>query len=106
WAALSLLALIVWLPQLKNKKLANVSNISTERYRLPALWRSSLAWNITIFMGLQSFIFYTTFAWMPEILKIQGMGASQAGWMLSLMQFAQLPMTFITPIIAGRVKNQ
>lgn len=106
WAILSILALIVWLPQLKSKKSVAISHISTERYRLPALWRSPLAWHITIFMGLQSFIFYTTFAWMPEILKLQGMSANHAGWMLSLSQFAQLPMTFIVPIIAGRLRNQ
>ncbi|MBO1914048.1 MFS transporter, partial [Microvirga sp. 3-52] len=34
------------------------------------------------------------------------MESTQAGWMLSAIQFSQLPFTFIVPIIAGRMKNQ
>ncbi|MEK3889072.1 CynX/NimT family MFS transporter [Bacillus sp. FSL K6-3431] len=106
WALLSFIAAIVWLPQLNNKKQADISNIPTKKQQSLALWRSPLAWNITLFMGLQSFIFYTTSAWLPEVLKVQGVHAGQAGWMLSLMQFAQLPMTFIIPVIAGQLKDQ
>ncbi|CAM4109332.1 CynX/NimT family MFS transporter [Lederbergia lenta] len=106
WALLSLIAAIIWLPQLKGKKRANVSTIPAQKQQSLDLWRSPLAWNITLFMGLQSLIFYTTSAWLPEVLKVQGVHAGQAGWMLSLMQFAQLPMTFIIPVIAGQLKDQ
>ena len=57
-------------------------------------------------MGFQSLIFYTTSAWMPEVLKTQGISPDSAGWMVSLLQFAQLPMAFIVPILAGKVKDQ
>lgn len=57
-------------------------------------------------MGLQSLLFYTTSAWIPEVLKSDGMSANRAGWMLSLLQFSQMPMTFIIPILADRVKSQ
>lgn len=50
--------------------------------------------------------FYTTAAWIPEILQTQGMEAGKSGWMLSTMQFSQLPMTFLIPILAGRLKDQ
>ncbi|WP_249317083.1 MFS transporter [Bacillus sp. FJAT-50079] len=106
WAILSFVAAIIWLPQLKAKKSMAGAAIATKRQNTSPLWRSNLAWNITLFMGLQSFIFYTCSAWLPEVLKTQGLSAGQAGWMLSLMQFAQLPMTFIIPVIAGKMKNQ
>ena len=77
-----------------------------EKAKSPPLWRSPLAWSVTFFMGFQSLIFYTTSAWMPEVLKAQGLSADSAGWMVSLLQFSQLPMTFIVPILAGKVKDQ
>ena len=106
WALLTFIALLVWLPQLKNKRLPNSVKMTVEKVKSPPLWRSPLAWSVTFFMGFQSLIFYTTSAWMPEVLKTQGLSADSAGWMVSLLQFAQLPMTFIVPILAGKVKDQ
>lgn len=106
WALLAFIALLVWLPQLKNKKSPNSLDIHLEKAKSPSLWRSPLAWSVTFFMGFQSLIFYTTSAWMPEVLKTQGISPDSAGWMVSLLQFAQLPMTFIVPILAGKVKDQ
>ncbi|WP_203246406.1 CynX/NimT family MFS transporter [Sporosarcina beigongshangi] len=103
WSMLALIALLVWLPQLKNKRLAAVPEVAKEK--IP-LWRSPLAWSVTLFMGFQSLLFYTTSAWLPEVLKAQGISADSAGWLVSLLQFSQLPITFIIPIIAGKVKDQ
>lgn len=103
WSILALVALLVWLPQLKNKRLAAIPEVAKEK--IP-LWRSPLAWSVTLFMGFQSLLFYTTSAWLPEVLKAQGISADNAGWLVSLLQFSQLPITFIIPIIAGKVKDQ
>lgn len=104
WGILPFIALLIWLPQLKKKKSDSIA--APDRQRSLPLWKSPLAWSITIFMGLQSLLFYTTAAWMPEVLKAQGIGADYAGWMISLQQFAQLPIMFLTPILAGKVKDQ
>ena len=106
WALLTFIALLVWLPQLKNKKSPGSLEVPLEKAKAPSLWRPPLAWSVTFFMGFQSLIFYTTSAWMPEVLKTQGISADSAGWMVSLLQFSQLPMTFIVPILAGKVKDQ
>lgn len=106
WGVLSFIAVLIWFPQLKNKKPSRGEVISSLKTKSPSLWRSPLAWSITFFMGFQSLIFYTTSAWLPEVLKSQGMNVGSAGWMVSLMQFSQLPMTFIVPILAGKVKDQ
>ena len=106
WGALAFIALVVWLPQLKNKRLTNTPPPLSHAEKPASLLRSPIAWSVTFFMGLQSFIFYSTSAWMPEILKAEGLSASNAGWMLSLVQFSQLPMTFITPIIADKINDQ
>ncbi len=105
WSILAFVALLVWLPQLKNKRLAAVPQVQVAKDKLP-LWRSPLAWSVTLFMGFQSMLFYTTSAWLPEVLKAQSISADNAGWLVSIMQFSQLPITFIIPIIAGKVKDQ
>src|SRR5690606_24362363 len=57
WLLLSLIAIPVWLPQVKDKRrvakpraIAGSSEIN--------FYRSGLAWNITIFMGIQSLMYY------------------------------------------------
>ncbi|GGE33649.1 putative transporter YycB [Pullulanibacillus camelliae] len=101
WGILSLLAFIVWLPQLKKKHFPK----QQQRPKV-SLWRSGLAWSVTLFMGLQSLLFYSNVAWLSELLQGYGLSATSAGWMLSLMQFVSLPASFIVPILAGRFSSQ
>src|SRR5690606_13196568 len=82
WAALSMLAVILWLPQLKNKLLVQPRIEKTSAEKPPFLWRSPLAWAVTFFMGVQSLLFYCTSAWLPEILVSNGITVEKAGWML------------------------
>ncbi|MDA7025078.1 MFS transporter [Bacillus sp. CLL-7-23] len=102
WAGLAFLAILIWVPQLHYQNQRTVQVKRTEQ----TVWRSRTAWQVTLFMGIQSFLFYCTIAWLPEILRSYGMSMSLAGWMLSLMQFSSLPSTFLTPVLASRFSNQ
>ncbi|MCQ6264679.1 MFS transporter [Fictibacillus sp. WQ 8-8] len=101
WALISLVSIIVWIPQLLQKQHVPKSSSSGTH-----LWGSGLAWKVTLFMGLQSTVFYAIITWLPAILHQQGVNPTKAGWLLSLTQFASLPPTFIVPILAGRSANQ
>ena len=81
-------------------------NGSKRQVKAKSIWKSPIAWSVTVFMGVQSFIFYTMMTWMPEIIQSNGYSISAAGWLLSLLQFAIIPITFIIPIIAGKLENQ
>lgn len=70
------------------------------------VWSSGLAWQIAIFMGFQSFLFYVTISWLPEILHSRGMSLETAGWMLSFSQLVGLPASFFIPVWAGRLRSQ
>jgi CP family cyanate transporter-like MFS transporter len=70
------------------------------------LWRSSLAWQVTIFMGLQSLVYYVTLTWLPEILRDEGLSASRAGWMLALAQAVGIATMFLAPMIASSRPSQ
>ncbi|MGG0656169.1 CynX/NimT family MFS transporter [Rummeliibacillus pycnus] len=104
WIILTIIAIIVWLPQLRKKAELKENHKHTKLDK--PIWKYPLTWAITLAMGLQSLIFYTTAAWIPAMLEAQGMSANQAGWMFSIMQFSQLPMTFLIPILAGRKSDQ
>lgn len=105
WVLLAVIALIVWSLQLKNQ--ADLPKFDTNQTtKKTNMWKSKTAWQVTIFMGLQSLMFYTVLTWLPEILQLNGYSSSGAGWMLSIMQFALIPMTFIVPILAGKLVNQ
>ena len=101
---LGILTLVAWLPLLRTQKVETmVASIHAPKKQL---WRSPLAWAVAASMGLQSLIFYCSSAWLPEIFIAQGLEAGAAGWMVSIMQLAQIPMTFFIPIIAGKLVTQ
>lgn len=70
------------------------------------LGHSKLAWNVALFMGLQSLAFYVVLAWLPEILQDRGIDANTAGWLLSLSQGTGVLGTLIIPVWAEKVDDQ
>src|SRR5918995_1155895 len=71
WAPPPPLAGVAWLPQLgRNDRPAEPSARNSPVVR--DLWRSPLAWQVTLFMGLQSLSYYVTLTWLPEILQAEG----------------------------------
>ena len=103
WVILSILALLVWLVQLKNR---DRSKVRLQNQQLGGLFKSSLAWKITVFMGAQSLIFYTLITWLPTILTANGYDIHLAGWGVFIFQLSSIPFTFIIPVIADKMKNQ
>lgn len=105
WGILSFISILCWLPQFRNqtKRTATTNRKTAGDVNV---WRSPLAWQVTMFMGIQSMVFYVLIAWLPEILKQQGIPSNQSGWYLSIMQLAMLPFTFMVPVIAGRLSSQ
>ncbi|MDX1328038.1 MAG: MFS transporter [Arenibacter sp.] len=103
WGVLAILAVFIWYPQVKN---APAIKAQHKRSSSKTLWKSTLAWNVAIFMGLQSLLFYCLAAWLPTVLQNWGMDADRSGWMLSFIQMAQLPIMLIGPILAAKMKDQ
>ncbi len=104
WALPALLAAVVWLPQVRGARTPGAS-VGTSR-RVGRLRRSPLAWQVTLFMGLQSLVYYVTLTWLPEILRDEGLSVSSAGWMLALAQAVGIVAMFLAPMIASRTPSQ
>jgi CP family cyanate transporter-like MFS transporter len=105
WAVPALLAGVAWLPQLGRDDHPEGSSARSSP-GVRDLWRSPLAWQVTLFMGLQSLAYYVTLTWLPEILQSAGMGAARAGWMLGLSQAVAIVTMFLAPMIAERRPSQ
>lgn len=104
WAIFSAIALLIWMPQLKrNFQVVAKRSLGNA---LKQLSQSGLAWNVSLFMGFQSFTFYIIIAWLPEVLQDRGIGAVEAGWLLSLCQGTGVLGTFFMPAWASRLRNQ
>src|SRR5690606_16334391 len=77
WGILALIAFIIWFPQARKSPVLSTQN---KKGSTITLWKSRLAWNIALFMGLQSVLFYSLAAWLPAILQSWGMSADRSGW--------------------------
>lgn len=106
WAVVvALTALAGWLPRLRGSRPDTGSQ--TGSTHAPTPWRSWLAWQVSLFMGLQSLAFYTAVAWLPSILSGQGMSTAAAGWMLFYYQLVALATGMVLPLLTrGRADQR
>ncbi|AZU60627.1 CynX/NimT family MFS transporter [Neobacillus mesonae] len=105
WAIPAAIAVLVWF-YLQKFNQQNHNEIKKVYISAKSIWGSVLSWQIAIFMGFQSLLFYVTISWLPEILHSRGMSMETAGWMLSFSQLMGLPASFFVPVWAGRLRSQ
>ncbi|MCG6573448.1 MFS transporter [Pseudomonas sp. AF32] len=101
WMVPALLAVVCWLPQVGQKQGAHQA-----AYRVRGLLRDPLAWQVTLYMGLQSSLAYIVFGWLPSILIGRGLTPTQAGLVLSGSVIVQLVSSLAAPWLATRGKDQ
>jgi MFS transporter, CP family, cyanate transporter len=106
WAVFAALALLFWLPETqKHSATVAVPPASNEADVTP-VWRSALAWQVTLFMGLQFLIYYVTIAWTPLFLVAQGRSAAEAGWLLTLYQMVSFGAGAVIPVLLRGAQDQ
>lgn len=71
-----------------------------------APWRSLLAWQVTMFMGLQSALAFSVFGWLAVVLRERGLDAVTAGLVVSALIIVQLGTSLTIPSIAARWRGQ
>lgn len=70
------------------------------------VWHSALAWQVTLFMGINSLVYYVLVAWLPSILTSSGISPEIAGSLHGVMQLASaVPGLLLGPIVS-RMKDQ
>ncbi|MEU7045112.1 CynX/NimT family MFS transporter [Streptomyces varsoviensis] len=68
--------------------------------------RSATAWAMAVFFGLQATGAYITMGWMPQIFRDAGMSASTSGVLLAVIMLVSVPLSFLLPRIAARLRSQ
>ncbi|EOG5939157.1 CynX/NimT family MFS transporter [Salmonella enterica subsp. enterica serovar Mississippi] len=99
-----LLAFLIWLPQWRTTRTANLSSSRALHER--GIWRSPLAWQVTLFLGLNSLIYYVIIGWLPTILISHGYSEAQAGSLHGLLQLATAAPGLAIPLILHRFNDQ
>ncbi|MEV7357298.1 MFS transporter [Kitasatospora sp. NPDC091276] len=126
WSLLALIAAVAWLPQVlrSRQERAAASGAAASGAAAPAgpaagrvagrvaekpiegIWRSPMAWQISLFMGISSLLVYTLVAWMPTILADHGMDRGEAGLVFAFSNLVQVAGAFLVPLLAGRMTRQ
>ncbi|EOW1326179.1 CynX/NimT family MFS transporter [Klebsiella aerogenes] len=99
-----LLALILWLPQ--SRRLASTPMTGSGAAHNRGIWRSALAWQVTLFLGINSLVYYVIVGWLPAILQSMGYSEAQAGSLHGLLQLATAAPGLAIPLVLHRLKDQ
>ncbi|MGW7413235.1 CynX/NimT family MFS transporter [Streptomyces sp. NPDC054863] len=111
WSLLAAVAAVAWLPQVlisrgRTGHEVRVAPAAAAGAAPKSIWRSALAWQVTLFMGLQSLWSYVLIAWMPTIFTDHGMSRSTAGVIFAFNNLIQVAGAFAVPLLAGRMRSQ
>ncbi|MFD4279051.1 MFS transporter [Streptomyces cyaneofuscatus] len=116
WAVLAALAVLPWIVLVRDRTPApgtpapdrSASGQASRPADAPALriTRSRTAWGLACFFGLQATAAYITMGWMPQIFRDAGVSAGTAGVLLAVTMAMGVPLAFVIPRVAGRLKQQ
>jgi CP family cyanate transporter-like MFS transporter len=104
WGGLAVLALLLWLPQLRSRGSRPAALAAPHLAR--RLLRNRQALALTLFMGLQSLCFYSVLTWLPSLLVDAGWSAAGAGALLSVATVIGIPAGLVLPPLAARSDDQ
>jgi MFS transporter, CP family, cyanate transporter len=113
WSVLVLAAAAVWfvatrdlragasVPGLRPTR-ASAALADEQRPPAPRLWNSPIAWAVALFLGCQSFAYFSVTAWLPTMLVARsGLDIATAGVGMSLFQLVGIGGTLLIPVLAG-----
>ncbi|MFD8470198.1 CynX/NimT family MFS transporter [Streptomyces cyaneofuscatus] len=116
WAVLAALAVLPWIVLVRDRTPApgtpapdlSAPGQASRPADAPALriTRSRTAWGLACFFGLQATAAYITMGWMPQIFRDAGVSAGTAGVLLAVTMAMGVPLAFVIPRVAGRLKQQ
>jgi len=98
WALPAILVALIWIPLLRKAQ----PMPDTHENHFKELLRSKKAWLVSLYMGVQSAIFYTQVAWMPKILIDKDYSAAEAGALFGLSTLCGFALTLILPLVFSK----
>lgn len=107
WGVPAVLALGIWLTQIRRATQDEDSALAAPQPgSIRPLLRDRVAWQVTLFFGLQSCAFYVVLSWLPTIFKDEGIGSTEAGALLGVVFAAGIPLALLIPSYAAGLSHQ
>ena len=115
WALLGVLAIVPWAVVLKDPGSRRAeprtdqgtgTAAATEPDTRIRIGTSRTAWALGGFFGLQASAAYIVMGWLPQIFRDAGVSASSAGLMLAVTMGMGVPLAFVLPRLAIRMRHQ
>ncbi len=105
WFVFTILTVFIWLPQVATKG-NNATTNTVETQADTSIWKDKTAWLVTLFMGIQSLLFYCMVAWLPTIIISKGFSQNFASTMALTYQLIAIPATLLVPVLCDKFKDQ
>ncbi len=105
WLLPVIIALVAWLPLLKSGSTLSSTTIATS-VPLKSPWRSALGWQVSLFMALQSMVFYTLIAWFTPFAESNGFSQVSAGWLLFVYQIVAVAANLACMVALKKLPDQ
>jgi len=100
WAIPGAIAVAVWLPQLRYPRPSERAKGSDI-----GLLRGWQAWQVTLYFGLQSAVFYILLSWLPTIYRDRGVSATTAGAILAVLAAVGIVGNVAATLVTRRTGN-
>ncbi|WP_459182193.1 CynX/NimT family MFS transporter [Streptomyces sp.] len=105
WALVAAVAVVPWLVMLVRDRSGAVAPPQAAATAV-RITRSRTAWALAIFFGLQAISAYVAMGWLPQIFRDAGVPAGTAGVLSAVTMSMGVPLSFVLPALAGRMRHQ
>lgn len=107
WLILPLAALVLFQALRRQMSRAGVGRLRQKAQAATGnLLRDPLAWQVTVYLGMQSLLFYAVSAWLPTILTDAGLAATTAGIGFSAFNLVSVAGSLAGPLVAVKLRHQ
>jgi CP family cyanate transporter-like MFS transporter len=100
WALAAVAAGIAWAPYCRRR------DPQRAQVRSASLWRSPIAWAVTLVFATQSLNAYVMMSWLPSVYADAGFSDAKAGLLLATSIVIGVPFFFVAPMVAVRLRHQ
>ncbi len=102
WTLPAAVAVVLWAPIALRQKHVRRARATAG----PSVWRSPLAWQITLFMVFQAMMSFSVFAWLAPILRERGVDGGTAGTIVAVSIVLQMGGSLLAPTLAVKLSRQ
>lgn len=103
WGLLAIFALVTWTMAVERTP-ASATHVDEQAARNP--WKTTRAWIILLFFGLQTSLFFGLTTWLVSMALEQGMPLLTAGSVLTMMTIVQLVGNIVIPSLLSKYPNR